>query len=87
MRRIEPLANDFITVYESDIEHNEYAYTPGICVTPSGRIIATLDHTFKGVPEIEMREKRGMIFLSDDGKLDALARADAAAIQNYINSR
>lgn len=26
-------------------------------------------------------------FLSDDGKLDALARADAAAIQNYINSR
>lgn len=26
-------------------------------------------------------------FLSDDGKLDALARADAAAIQNYISSR
>lgn len=61
--KIEPLANDYITVYESDTEKQEYVYTPGICVLSGGRIIATLDHKY---PDIPQREK-GMAFLSDDG--------------------
>ena len=63
MRKIEPLANDFIKVYESDIEgKKEYCFTPGICALPDGRIIATLDRHYPGMPA----EERGMIFLSDD---------------------
>lgn len=65
MRKIEPLANDYIKVYESDIEgKSEYCYTPGICVLKSGRIIATLDHTYPGISPKE----KGMIYISDDGE-------------------
>lgn len=68
MRKIEPLANDYIKLYETDIDRQEYAYTPGICVLPNGRIIATMDHVYKGLAEIEMNSQRGLIFLSDDGE-------------------
>lgn len=62
---MKPLANDFITLYESDIAgKQEYCYTPGICVLPSGRVIATLDHICPGIPKSE----RGMAFVSDDGE-------------------
>jgi len=68
LRKIEPLANDYIKLYETDIDRQEYAYTPGICVLPNGRIIATMDHVYKGLAEIEMNSQRGLIFLSDDGE-------------------
>lgn len=68
MRKIEPLANDYIKLYETDIDRQEYAYTPGICVLPNGRIIATMDHVYKGLAEIEMNSQRGLIFLSEDGE-------------------
>lgn len=64
MRRIEPLANDYIAVYESDVGKGEYCYTPGICVLPDGRLVATLDHKYPGISP----EERGMVFLSDDGE-------------------
>ena len=55
-------------MYETDIDRQEFAYTPGICVLPNGRIIATMDHVYKGLAEIEMNSQRGLIFLSDDGE-------------------
>ena len=65
MGRIEPLANDFILVYEADSKgKQEYCYTPGICVLPGGGILATLDHVYPGMPP----EERGMIWRSDDGE-------------------
>ena len=64
MRRIEPLANDYIAVYESDVGKGEYCYTPGICVLPDGRLVTTLDHKYPGISP----EERGMVFLSDDGE-------------------
>ncbi|MBR5382670.1 MAG: exo-alpha-sialidase [Clostridia bacterium] len=62
MSRIEPLANDFITIYRSDSDNGEYCYTPGICVLPNGRVIATIDHKGPEVPA----EETGMVFISDD---------------------
>jgi len=64
MQKIEPLANEFITVYRSDTRRGEYAYTPGICVLPGGRIIATLDRNKCATVS---DDERGMVFLSDDG--------------------
>ena len=63
-RRIEPLANAYITVYASDVEKQEFVYTPGVCVLPGGRLIVTMDHKYPGISQAE----RGMVFLSDDGE-------------------
>jgi len=40
---IRPLAQDFVVVYESPDPTGIYAYSPGLCRMPNGRLIATLD--------------------------------------------
>jgi hypothetical protein len=70
MSRIQPLADDFIKVFESPDPQNVYCYTPGITRCPSGRFVATLDLGGRGVADMPDQEqdniKRGKVFTSDD---------------------
>lgn len=82
-RRIRPLANDFVTLYESPDPRNVFAYSPGIIrledaklvATAGPRLMATLDLGGPGVMELEgvkyqRDEKRfwqGRVYTSDDG--------------------
>ena len=59
-----PLANDFVTVYESPSPTNIFCYTPGIARLASGRLVATLDLGGPGMKK--KNEQRGRIFTSDD---------------------
>jgi hypothetical protein len=66
-----PLANDFVTVYESPDAATVYAYSPGIALIPGGRLIATMDQGGKGVAKLPGVQRgkelwRGKIFTSDD---------------------
>jgi hypothetical protein len=73
--RIKPLANDFVTVYESPDPENIYCGTPGLAILPNGRLVATIDLFGPGVdqlPEPKGYRKiynsihQGKIFTSDD---------------------
>ncbi len=78
VNRVPVLANDHVVIYESPDPKRVYAYTPGICRLPSGRLVATLDRGGPGVAELPGVKRdgelfRGMIFASDDrGKTWAL---------------
>ena len=61
---MEFLANDFVTIYESEDPKNIYPYTPGICVLPGGRLIATMD-IGKRVDGVIVNDI-GLIYISDD---------------------
>lgn len=67
-----PLANDYVTVYESPDPANVYAFSPGLAILPSGRLVATMDQGGKGVknlPGLKKEGKRvwnGKILTSDD---------------------
>jgi len=66
-----PLANDFVTVWESSDPPNLYAYSPGITHLPNGRLIATMDMGGSAVEKLPGIRKdrwlwRGKIFSSDD---------------------
>ena len=56
---MEFLANDHVKIFDSPEPEKIYAYTPGICVLPSGRIIVTMDMEYGDMP--------GRIYKSDDG--------------------
>lgn len=60
MNRIEPLANEYLPLYESDVANGEYCYTPALCNLGNGRIIATCEHTGPDP------QKRGMVYLSEN---------------------
>lgn len=65
------LANDFVVVYESPDAKRIYAYSPGICRLPTGRLVATMDQGGPGVKDLpgalrDGRIWRGKIFTSDD---------------------
>ncbi|MCX7006628.1 MAG: sialidase family protein [Kiritimatiellaeota bacterium] len=60
---VRPLANDFVTVYESPSPTNLFCYTPGLARLESGRLVATLD---LGGPGLKKTEQHGRIFTSDD---------------------
>ena len=66
------LANDFVTLYESPDPARIYAYTPGITILPSGRLVATMDQGGPGMkdPEVpltpEGKRITGKIYTSDD---------------------
>jgi hypothetical protein len=70
--KITPLANDFVKVYESPDPANVYAYSPGLTILPSGRLVATMDQGGKGVKDLpDLRKEgkhlwKGKIFTSDD---------------------
>jgi hypothetical protein len=65
------LANDFVVVYESPDAKQIYAYSPGICLLPNGRLVATMDQGGSAVKELpgvrrDGRIWRGKIYTSDD---------------------
>ncbi|WP_206105501.1 sialidase family protein [Paenibacillus thalictri] len=71
---VQPLAQQFVKVYESPDPDNIWTYSPGIAVMPSGRLIATLDlsgpgmESFPGPKRVIENGKLwfGKIFTSDD---------------------
>ncbi len=72
---IEPLANDFVTLYESPAPQRICAYSPGLCRLPSGRLVATIDLGGAGVAEFAGKKCesslmgipfQGRMFTSDD---------------------
>ena len=71
-RRPMVLANDYVTVYESPDPAHIYAFSPGLAILPTGRLVATMDQGGKGVrklPGLRKEGKRvwnGKIFTSDD---------------------
>jgi hypothetical protein len=73
-QRIRPLANDYVKVYESPDAARVYAYSPGIAVLPSGRLVATMDMTGPGIDDIPGPKRViehgylwfGKVFVSDD---------------------
>lgn len=70
---MEYLANHFTKVYESPSPESIFTYTPGICVLPGGRLLATMDLGGPGVAEMEEAFPSengvflGKVFTSDDG--------------------
>lgn len=50
--RLGPLADEFIKLYESPDPENIYTYSPGLCRTRNGRLIATMDVGGPGVENI-----------------------------------
>jgi hypothetical protein len=55
-----PLANDFITLYESPEPQRLFSYSPGIARLANGRLIATLDLGGPGAAELpEPKYPRG----------------------------
>lgn len=71
--RIRELAADYTIVYESPDPKAIYAYTPGICVLPGGRLLATMDMSGPGMERIPQPKSEvynrpwcGIIFTSDD---------------------
>lgn len=64
MARYAPLAPVMSVIKKSPAPQELFTYSPGICVLESGRIIATLDTLDR-----RTNEKKGYIYLSDDGGL------------------
>ena len=60
---IRPLAQRFVTVYESPDAKNIFCYTPGIARLDDGRLVATCD---LGGPGMKKGEPQGRIFTSND---------------------
>ncbi len=63
------IADQIAILYRSPKPDCLYTYSPGICVLPSGRMIATMDLGGKGVAELETLNGlplQGKIFISDD---------------------
>lgn len=83
---IRPLANDFVTLYESPDPARVYCYTPGIERLPSGRLVATFDlggpgvaelrRTLPPIPGSEKPRSFGRVYTSDDHGRTWTHRAD-----------
>jgi hypothetical protein len=83
---MKPLADSFVTVYESPDPPAIYCYSPGICRCPDGRLIATCDLGGPGVARLpgvksvrtgDMNlRNQGKIFTSDDHGKTWTHRAD-----------
>ena len=69
------LADEFVAVVKSPDPERIYCYSPGICVLPTGRLVATMDFGGPGVKDMQGhvdyngndRPYIGEVFLSDDG--------------------
>ncbi len=77
--KVLPLADDFVTIYESPDPQKVYAYTPGLLTCPNGRLVATCDLGGPGVEELPGSKRsdagwpgmpvwawQGKVFISDD---------------------
>ena len=74
MWKVQPLAQEFVKVYESPSPKTVYCYSPGIARCPNGRLIVTMDRGGRGLKKLPgVREEpkgvfwRGKAFTSDDG--------------------
>jgi hypothetical protein len=70
---VRPLAQDFVEVFRSPDPDSIYCYSPGLAVTPGGRLIATLDLGGPGVEKLSGAQGlyqgskwQGKVFVSDD---------------------
>ena len=73
---IRPLANDFITLYQSPDPQRLFSYSPGIARLESGRLVASIDLGGPGAADLpEPKYQRGemgwswqgKVYTSDDG--------------------
>jgi hypothetical protein len=71
--KVVPLADSYVTVFESPYPENLFCFSPGIAVLPGGRLIATMDLGGKGVERLDGPKgsrhgytTQGKVFLSDD---------------------
>lgn len=62
---VRPLADEYVTVYESPDPEHVYCYSPGLARLENGRLVATLDLGGKEAKKHGI-EKRGRILTSDD---------------------
>ena len=80
------LANDAVAIYESPDPNRIFAYSPGLAVLPSGRLVATMDQGGPGMkdPDVpqtpEGKRLTGRIYTSDDGGKTWTHRADMPLI-------
>jgi hypothetical protein len=73
--QVEPLANDFVTLYESPDPKRVFSYSPGIIRLDGGRLVATIDLGGPGVSELDgvkfergkANHWQGRVYTSDDG--------------------
>ena len=68
-----PLADEFVLLYESPDPARVYCHTPGLCLLPGGRLVATLDLGGPGVASLPGPKCQhlggcwqGRVFTSDD---------------------
>lgn len=73
MRKIRPLADDYVSIVESPDPSSIFCFSPGITVTETGRLIVTMDFGGPGVadyygiePKQDIYAFTGRIFVSDD---------------------
>lgn len=82
MQQIPPLANEFVTMYESPNPQEVYAYSPGLARLPIGRLVATMDQGGPGVEHLpgvritDGRLWRGRIYTSNDHGRSWVHRSD-----------
>ncbi|NLS79288.1 MAG: exo-alpha-sialidase [Chloroflexi bacterium] len=76
MSAIQPLANDYVTLYESPDPARLFCYSPGLARCPTGRLVATLDLGGPGVADLSGPkgaggdtgpQQQGKAYTSDDG--------------------
>lgn len=74
--KVKPLADTFVTLFESPYPENVYCFSPGIVELPGGRLIATIDLGGKGISQLDGPKgsrhgyiTQGKAFFSDDGGL------------------
>lgn len=88
-RQVAPLAQDYVVVFESPAPQRIYAYTPGLAVAQSGRLVATVDIGGPGAAEWltslgEVDEQglplRTRIYTSDDRGTTWVHRGGLAAL-------
>jgi len=73
VQRVRPVAEEYVTVYESPDPMNVYCYSPAVVALPSGRLVLTMDLGGKGVSQLEGPKgsrngfiTQGKVFVSDD---------------------
>ncbi len=83
MAMINPLADEFVKVFESRNPDTVYTGSPGLCRGATGRLIATFDLRGPGVVELAGLKRdcgnhawQGKVFTSDDHGLTWTHRAD-----------
>jgi hypothetical protein len=79
------LADEFVTLYESPEPQRVFAYSPGICRLPGGRLVATMDQGGPGVKDLPGAVRGGQVYpgrvyTSDDRGRTWQHRADTPMI-------